>query len=63
LSPLAADDDCDICQALHHQSATQGGAFVLPGPVPRQVASSDFARKFPAGEFALPFQARAPPRA
>jgi hypothetical protein len=63
LSPVSADDDCDICAALHHSSAAPGefaafappplgaAAIFLPDPAPR------------ASVAARAFQARAPPRA
>jgi hypothetical protein len=63
LSPAAADDDCDICQALHHLSAAPGEFVAVaaptaagaPLPLPEPIRISR------ASERA--FQARAPPRA
>ena len=61
--PADLDDDCDICQALHHLSAAPGEVVALA--VPDAAASalllpaSIFIER--AGERA--FQARAPPRA
>jgi hypothetical protein len=63
LSPATAEDDCDICQALHHLNASPGEFAALPLPAGPASALHlpDFVLADRASE--LPFQARAPPRA
>lgn len=63
LSPIAADDDCELCLALHHLTAAPG-EFILP------VLSSStvsLAAAIPAVRLARSpwprFRARAPPLA
>jgi hypothetical protein len=63
LSPATAEDDCDICQALHHLNGAPGEFVVLAAPgiaaaperLPRRVAEAQPPKRA--------FQARAPPRA
>jgi len=63
LSPAAAEDDCDICQALHHLRTAPGEVALLqlPGGAASPLGFPEIApqgRGFPSA-----FQARAPPRA
>ena len=63
LSPATAEDDCDICQALHHLRAAPGEVALLPllGGATSPLGFAEIAlqgRGFPSA-----FQPRAPPRA
>ena len=63
LSPATAEDDCDICQALHNVRTAPGEAASppLPGRAALALALPELVRQgrgFPGA-----FQARAPPRA
>lgn len=63
LSPATAEDDCDICQALHHLSGAPGEFVVLAAPsataslerLPRRILEAQPPKRA--------FEARAPPRA
>jgi hypothetical protein len=63
LSPASAEDECDICMALHHLSASPGEFVLLP--IPPIAASTPplpiLLQAARASEHA--FHARAPPRA
>jgi hypothetical protein len=63
LSPATADDDCDICQALHHLSGSpvEFTALAPPAALAAGPCLPDLA--LPGQAFARAFQARAPPRA
>ena len=62
LSPATAEDDCDICQALHHLRATPGEVASLPLPpgAASAPALADLVLQGRGSQRA--FQARAPPR-
>jgi len=63
LTPAAADDDCEICQALHHLSAAPGEFSALPSPAVVTDAVRSHAAVLAARTEARAFRARAPPRA
>ena len=63
LAPAAAEDLCEICIALHHQSAAPLAFIAPPGPFAGAVAV-DRHNADPTGRAdTRSFQARAPPRA
>jgi hypothetical protein len=63
LSPVTAEDDCDICQALHNLSAAPG-EFVSLAPPAGALASPTLPEPVRLGRRSpSAFQARAPPRA
>jgi hypothetical protein len=63
LAPAAAEDLCEICIALHHQSATPLAFIAPPGPSAGAVLV-DRPNADPIGRAdTRSFQARAPPRA
>jgi hypothetical protein len=62
LSPATAEDDCDICQVLHHLRTAPGEIASLPPPAG---AASALALSGVVGQgrgASSAFQARAPPR-
>ena len=63
LSPATAEDECDICQALHNLRTAPGEVAWLPLPGGRTLepAVPELVRQWPG----IPsvFHARAPPRA
>jgi len=63
LSPATAEDDCDVCQALHHLRTAPGEvvSLSLPGGATAALALPELVRQGPG--FPSAFQARAPPRA
>ena len=62
LSPATAEDDCDICQALHHLRAAPGEVALLPLP-DGGASPLVFPEIAPQGRGSeRAFQARAPPR-
>jgi len=63
LSSQAADDACEICQVLHHQSATPPELAAIPAFLPiRPPAIAAGSLVLPGGT-ASGFHARAPPQA
>jgi hypothetical protein len=63
MSPLTADDDCEICAALHHHAAAPL-AFAALSPPPLSVVATVLpAAPIRGGGTAQGFHARAPPRA
>ncbi|MBV9826670.1 MAG: hypothetical protein JO001_13510 [Alphaproteobacteria bacterium] len=63
LAPITADDDCDICAALHHHSAAPLAFFGLVPPPPGRHNHLLLARVFIELKAPRYFQGRAPPRA
>jgi hypothetical protein len=61
-SPPDVDaDGCEICQSLHHQSASTPEALFAPAPPPLAASPAPHDAEFIAGALALAFRARAPP--
>ena len=63
LSPATAEDDCDICQALHHLRTAPGEVAALPPPADAVGASALSELVLPGRDSDRAFQARAPPQA
>jgi hypothetical protein len=63
LSPTTAEDDCDICQALHHLSAAPAEFAAVAPPAARASVLSLPGCVLAGRASARAFQARAPPRA
>lgn len=63
LSSQAADEACDICQALHHQSAAPPELAAIPTPLPTRPSAIAAGSLFLPGGTASGFHARAPPQA
>jgi hypothetical protein len=63
LSPATAEDDCDICQALHHLRTAPGEVASLPLPAGATPALVLLDLILQGQGFPRAFQARAPPRA
>jgi len=63
LSSATAEDDCDICQALHHLRTAPGEvvSLSLPGGAAAALTLPEVVRQ--GQGFPNAFQARAPPRA
>ena len=61
-SPPDADSDgCEICQTLHHQSATTPESLFAPAPPPLAASPEPLDVEFIPAAVALAFRARAPP--
>jgi hypothetical protein len=62
ISPATAEDDCDICQVLHHLRAASGDVASMPLPAGAASAPAlpELVRQGRGVSSA--FQARAPPR-
>jgi hypothetical protein len=58
---LAADDDCPICQTIHHQTAAPPAFAALPMPAAGGPADLRFDRAAAARRAYLLFSSRAPP--
>jgi hypothetical protein len=63
LSPAAAEDDCDICRALHHLRAAPGEFAALAAPAAAVMALPLPGLMLAGRGSERAFQARAPPRA
>ena len=61
LAPAFAEDLCDICVALHHQSAAPFTFFTSPMPAATESAIDLPARVFLHRVLTRGFEARAPP--
>ena len=62
-SPLAADESCDICQTLHHQSAAPGELLALAVPPSAEDRTGAAFEQPVRGGCPAGFSARAPPSA
>jgi hypothetical protein len=62
-SPATAEDDCDICQALHHLRTAPGEFVRLPPPSGPATVLALATLVLQHGGFSRAFRARAPPRA
>jgi hypothetical protein len=63
LSPATAEDDCDVCQALHHLRTAPGEVASLPPPTGAASALALPELVLQGRDSQRAFQARAPPRA
>ncbi len=63
LSPASAEDDCDICQALHHLTGAPGETAALAPPLATAAVIQPPAVVLADGAAEKGFRARAPPRA
>ena len=62
-TPLAADNDCQVCFALGHQSAASIGFAATPLPVGAALPPTAVGAVVAPGAPYLHFRSRAPPRA
>jgi hypothetical protein len=56
-------DGCEICQALHHQTAATPEELFAAAPPPLTDSAQPHDAKFTVGALALAFRSRAPPSA
>jgi hypothetical protein len=61
--PADDEEGCEICQVLHHQTASAGDDIVAPVPGPAASPSIAVDPAFAVYPLALAFHARAPPLA
>lgn len=63
LVPATAEDECELCAALHYLTAAPGEFILAPSPVPATVPPAPALTAWVDSSRAFPFQARAPPSA